>query len=152
MELGREWTPENAPTSSPKKEDIHMEKYFDQRGGLLFNQVNVAYEVEGLGARYVDGIRIIDPPKGEGEMYSYGSENRETIWKLLRNHRVDVVEVHNWGFDVLGHCIGKAAIIEKEFDPEEVKKTVIVVDGRPEEPTVEQVYEELDVDWVVIDP
>lgn len=152
MDLGQEWTPEDSPTSSPEVEDQCMARYVEERGGLLFTQVNVAYRVDGWGRRYIDGLRVIDPPYGEGEMYSYGSENREVIWELLENHHVDMIEVHSWGLDVLGHCLGKAAIIEEEFAPPEVQRTVIVADGSPNEPAVEQAYEEFEVDWVVVEP
>lgn len=151
MEWGREWTPEDSPTSSPEKEDRLMARYVEERGGLLFTQVNVAYLSDGWGARYVDGLRIIDPPSGDGDMYSYGAENREDIWELLEDHRVDVIEVHDWGLDVLGHCLGKAAILKREFAPPEVRRTVIVADGPPDEPAVERAYDEFGVDWVVID-
>jgi len=152
MEFGREWDPQDSPTSSPEREDVRMAEYFREQGGLLFTQVNIAYRVDGRGARYVDGVRIINPPRGEGEMYSYGTENREAIWTLLENHHVDVIEVHDWGFDVLGHCLGKATLIEEQFDPPEVEKTVIVADGAPNDPPVEREYKILDVDWKVITP
>lgn len=151
MDFGPEWDPDNAPTSSPEKEDRRVARYIKERGGLLFTQVNATYTVDGWGARYIDGLRFIDPPQGDGEMYSYDSENRETIWRLLENHRVEVIEAHDWGLDVFGQCLGKADIIEKEFNPPEVERTVIVVNGPPDEPAVEQVYEEFGVDWIVID-
>lgn len=128
-----------------------MAQYFEQQGGLLFTQVNVTYPVESSVGRYLDGLRIIDPPSNHGEMYSYGSENREVVWDLLKDHRVEVVEVHDWGLDVFGDCLGKAAIIEREFNPPEVQRTVLVANGPPEDPAVEQVYDEFGVDWVVVD-
>ena len=151
MDLGREWAPDDSPTSSPEKEDRLMAQYVEERGGLLFTQVNVAYRSEGLGHRYLDGLRIIDPGVGEGEMYSYGGANRETIWGLMEEHPVEAIEVHDWGLDVFGHCLGKAAIIEQEFDPPAVDRTIIVGDGPPDEPAVEQVYDAFGVNWVVID-
>lgn len=84
-------------------------------------------------------------------MYSYGRANREKIWEFIENHPVETIEVHDWGLDVFGHCLGKAAIIKQEFDPPAVDRTVIVADGPSDEPAVEQVYDAFRVDWVVID-
>ncbi|MEF8893119.1 hypothetical protein [Halodesulfurarchaeum sp.] len=133
-------------------ENIPLEQYADEQGGLLIATVNVSLRVEGPGNRYVDGIRVIDPPEGEGEKYDYHKlPNNKPVWDLLSNHRIELIEVHNWGLQVLGDCLGKAAIIENEFAPVEVKKTVIVNTGQPNEPAVEEVYEDYGVDWVVIE-
>lgn len=116
----------------------------------------MAYPASGSRQRRLDGLRVQNPPLGGGEAYCYGPENRSTIWKLLENHPVEVIEVHGWGFHAFGQVLGKAEILQKVIDPMDLSKTVITTSewqtpSGNSDPATEAVYENYDIDWVVLD-
>jgi hypothetical protein len=154
-EFERPWSPGDVS----EREDDHLVRYHERRGGLLFSEVNVAHPVPGSRQRRLDGVLFPDPPEGlDGDAYHYTPSNRAGIRDLLRDRTAELIEVHAWGFYGFGQLVGKAAIVENEWNPEAVQKVFIPDnDGRspyyPDEnpdPATEAVFDQFDVDVVVV--
>lgn len=151
----RPWTPGDVS----EREDKQLAEYHEHRGGLLFTEVNVAYPVSGSRQRRLDGVLFPNPPDGhDGGAYHYTPANRPEIRELMQHCVSELIEVHSWGFYGFGQLVGKAAIIENEWKPADVRKVFIPDnDGRspyyPDEtsdPATEAVFDEFDVDVVVV--
>lgn len=151
MSLGEPWTPGEKGQRS--NEDDLLAAYFDQRDGLLFTEVNVAYIGNGGVQRRIDAIRVPNPPRGDAGAYNYGSKNRRTIWNLIENHTVELIEVHGWSFHLFGQLLGKADIVRNEFDPHDVRLTAIPTNREADfsDPPTEAVFEKHGIDVVVVE-
>jgi len=70
-----------------------LQKYWEEKGGLLFTEFNTTYGQKGI-LRALDAIRFPELKSG-----AYRSkDNYETISELIKNHDVELIEVHGWGF------------------------------------------------------
>lgn len=126
MDLGQSWKP--GKKGNREQEDELLARYYGKHGGLLFAEVNVTFPLKKSRQRKVDGVRIPEPPESMEGAYHYGSENRRMIWKLIQNHTAEIIEIHDWGFQVFGQVIGKSEILLNMLEPHDLQKTVIVKD------------------------
>jgi hypothetical protein len=155
MEFERPWSPGDTSES----EDAHLEAYHEQRGGLLLVEVNVAYPVTGSRQRRLDGILFPNPPQNrDGEAYHYTSSNRPLIRELIQSRTAELIEVHSWGFYGFGQIVGKAHIVQDEWNPADIRKVFIpdnnargpyYPDENPD-PATEKVFDDFGVDVVVV--
>lgn len=70
-----------------------LQKYWEEKGGLLFTEFNTTFGQNGL-LRALDAIRF---PELEREAYR-SKDNYEAIAQLMKNNEVELIEVHSWGF------------------------------------------------------
>ena len=151
MGLGEPWTP--GEKGQRGNEDELLATYFEQEGGLLFTEVNVAYLDEGGVQRRIDAVRVTEPPREDTGAYSYGSENRRTIWSFIENYTVELIEVHGWGFHLFGQLLGKAGIVRDELDPHDLRLIAIPTNrdvGFSDPPTA-AIFEEYGIDVTVVE-
>ena len=113
MEFQNSWKVGDGPTN----EDEKLKVYYDEVGGLFFTEFNTTQGQRGK-LRALDAIRFPDLETG---IYK-SSGNYDTIRNLIPEHSVELIEVHKWGFYVLGQLIGKYRITEKYWDPKEAKR------------------------------
>jgi len=155
MEFERPWSPGDTSES----EDAHLEAYHEQRGGLLLVEVNVAYPVTGSRQRRLDGILFPNPPQNrDGEAYHYTSSNRPLIRELIQSCTAELIEVHSWGFYGFGQIVGKAHIVQDEWNPADIRKVFISDNNArgpyyPDEnsdPATEKVFDDFGVDVVIV--
>lgn len=151
MSLGEPWTPGSKGYRS--NEDDLLAKYFERKDGLLFTEVNVAYLGNGGVQRRIDAIRVPNPPRGDSGAYNYGSRNRRTIWNLIENHTVELIEVHRWGFGLFGQLLGKAGIVRNELDPHNPRLTAIPTNRKPgfSDPPTEAVFGKYDINVTAVE-
>ncbi|MFB6215697.1 MAG: hypothetical protein ABEJ72_01825 [Candidatus Aenigmatarchaeota archaeon] len=119
--MTEEWDPESAQGSTRENRLIHQ--YFEENGGLIFTEFNVADGVPNSRQRRLDAIRF---PIGDDRIQEYNSSKREEVASLLADQKCELIEVHGWGFYVLGQLIGKQELLEQHWDTEETEKVLIV--------------------------
>lgn len=155
MEFDRPWSPGDTSES----EDEHLAAYHEQRGGLLFAEVNVAYPVTGSRQRRLDGVLFPNPPHNhDQEAYHYTPSNRPYIRELIQNHTAELIEVHSWGFYGFGQIVGKARIVQNEWNPANIRKVFIpdnnargpFYPNEDPDPATEDVFDEFDINVVVV--
>ena len=151
MSLADPWTP--GEKEQRGNEYGLLETYFDQEGGLLYTEVNVAYLGDGGVQRRIDAIRVTDPSRGKTGTYDYCSENRRTIWDFIESHTVELIEVHGLGFRLFSQLLGKAGIIRDELNLHGLRLIAIPTDkkGSFSDPPTTAIFEKYGIDVTVVE-
>jgi len=133
-----------------RDENIRLKKYLEKNRNLAFAEFNTTHGLEG-SKRALDAILF---PGLEGHTYK-SRGNYENIKKLIEDHPVELIEVHGWGFYVLGQLIGKEHIVQKYWNPLETQKVLLTMDSKkyhpkksPDKPT-QEVFEKYGVEVYV---
>jgi hypothetical protein len=102
-----------------------LQKYWEEKGGLLFTEFNTTYGQNGI-LRALDAIRFPDLDKG-----AYRSKgNYEAIGHLIKSNEVELIEVHGWGLYGFGQIVGKSEIVQKHWTPKRVTKVIITINPK----------------------
>jgi len=149
------WTPGDISES----EGEHLLDYHKSRGGLLFTEVNVAYPVTGSRQRRLDGVLFPNPPdEFDTDAYHYTSDNRSSIKSLIGTRVAELIEVHSWGFYGFGQIVGKSRIVEREWDPHDIRRVFIpdnnvrnpYYPNEKPDPATESVFDDFDITVEVV--
>jgi len=122
MYLEKPWDPdENSQI------ETLLSEHHKQQGGLLFFNPNVARNVNGSRQRRPHDILITDPPtENEGEAYEDAPANRMNLEIAISKYPTELIEVLGWGMGSFGRVVGKSRIVEQEWDPRDLTRTLIV--------------------------
>lgn len=119
--MGDEWRPESAQGST--RENKLILQYFQEKGGLVITEFNVTDGVSDSRQRRLDAIRV---PEEDDRIKEYGATSRNQVANLISSQKCELIEVHGWGFYVLGQLIGKHEILEQYWETKETEKVLIV--------------------------
>ena len=97
--------------------------------------------------RALDAIRF--PQLEKGRYRSAG--NYDKLRELIQKHKMELIEVHNWGFSGFGQLVGKSYILEHHWNPHRFDKVLITLsaktyhpDTRPD-PVTRSVFDAFDI-------
>jgi len=143
MSFINKWKIDDGP--SPR-ESVRLFQYYIEKEGLVFREFNTTQGIQGK-SRSIDAIRF---PELDTGIYT-ARGNYSEIRQLIENHLVELIEVHKWGFYGLGQLIGKKEIVEKYWNPKEIKLVLITANltsFHPEtntDPPTEEVFKKFGV-------
>lgn len=119
----------------------------------MFVEVNTAYPKTGSLQRRLDGVLFPNPPSEFNECaYRYTPANRPGIQELFSEHVAELIEVHDWGFFGFGQIVGKARLVETEWDPYALRRVFIPTNpGKLPDSATESVFEDFMIEVALID-
>jgi len=132
------------------REDRKLLEYYEEKGGLVFTEFNTTQSMAGR-LRALDAIRF--PQLEKGIYQSAGNYNR--IKKLIREHPVELIEVHKWGLYGFGQLVGKSYIVEHHWHPKQTTKILITLSpnryhpGKNPDPITRSVFDAFDIEVYV---
>ena len=143
MNFVNSWNPDCGFSAN---ENQKLLQYHEDKGGLLFTEFNVTQGMPGK-KRSLDAIRF---PQLEKDSYQ-SAGNYEKLKELIQKYKVELIEVHKWGFYGFGQLIGKSYILEQQWNPHHFEKVLITMSSEtyhPEtkpDPVTRSVFDAFDI-------
>ncbi len=142
-----EWNPNSF-------EDKLLNAYHREVGGHIYTEVSAPHRKgnkdwpEGYRNRYVDAIRIIDSDFEE-KIVPFSNHGDEFV-EMAEGSSLELIEIkRRLNRPVIGQVIAAKDLVEVEYLPEEVRKTVLCNGA---DPALEWVCEERNIAVELIEP